>query len=71
MNKIRLDLDTLAVETFATTTDEGRKRGTVRGHDSAGSGVGCASLGCTSVSGLEQCVCEDQFPTGAQPGCAG
>jgi hypothetical protein len=58
MEKIRLNLDALAVETFATTKDDGADRGTVRGHDSGGSGVGCASLGCESVSYLEQCICE-------------
>lgn len=71
MNKIRLDMDALAVETFATTKDEGRGRGTVRGHDSAGSGIGCISYGCDSGSGYEQCICEDQFATGGQRGCAG
>ena len=70
MKKIRLNLDALAVETFATTTDDGRDRGTVRGHDSDGSGIGCISLGCDSVSGLEQCICEQQIATNNQWTCA-
>jgi len=61
MKKIRLDMDALAVETFATTKDDGAGRGTVRGHDSAGSGIGCVSMGCDSASGLEQCICENNF----------
>jgi hypothetical protein len=35
MKKIRLDLDGLTVETFATTKDDEARRGTVRGHLSA------------------------------------
>ena len=35
MKKIRLNLDALAVETFATTKDDDASRGTVRGHLSA------------------------------------
>jgi hypothetical protein len=35
MKKIRLDLERLTVETFATTEDDKAKRGTVRGHLSA------------------------------------
>lgn len=35
MKKIQLDLDALAVETFATTKNDGAGRGTVRGHLSA------------------------------------
>jgi|GEM_PF-2342032 len=68
MKKIRLDLDRLAVETFATTKDEGADVGTVRGH---GSGIGCASGNCSgnpcsgpndpSISADGGCVCEDMF----------
>lgn len=68
MKKIRLSLDALAVETFATTKNGRVEWGTVRGH---GSGIGCGSMGCDSISADGGCVCEDQFPTGAQPGCAG
>jgi hypothetical protein len=35
MKKIRLDLEALTVETFATTKDDEAARGTVRGHLSA------------------------------------
>jgi hypothetical protein len=34
MKKMRLDLEQLAVESFATTNHHGAKRGTVRGHGS-------------------------------------
>ena len=61
MRKIQLDLDHLKVESFATTKDAGAGRGTVRGHDSGASGIGCGSLGCESISGLERCICENQF----------
>ena len=61
MKKIRLELEALSVETFAATTDDGAGRGTVHGRDSAGSGIGCVSLGCDSASGLEQCICENNF----------
>jgi hypothetical protein len=71
MKKIRLDLEALAVETFATTKDGGNKWGTVRGH---GSGIGCATNTepyDPSVSADGNCVCEQQIFTGGQPGCAG
>ncbi len=69
--KIRLDLDRLAVETFATTQDDGAGHGTVRGHDSApGSGIGCLTLGYGSESGYELCICEAEVVTGRDPACA-
>lgn len=60
MAKIRLDLEQLAVESFTTTQGERAERGTVRGHDSDPSGIGCGSFGCDSISGLERCICEAQ-----------
>jgi len=70
MKKIRLDLDQLAVESFATDRDGGAEAGTVRGHQFGGSGVGCASYGCDSSQRLEQCICENQFnPETAPPVC--
>jgi len=51
MKKIRLNLDMLTVETFATTKDEGAERGTVRGH------YEITGYGCDTVSEREQCIC--------------
>ncbi len=75
MKKIRLELDSLTVESFATTKDEGREPGTVRGH---GSGIGCATAYCSgnpcsgpndpSVSADGGCACEDMFNP-ASTGC--
>jgi len=59
MNKIRLNLDALAVETFATTKDRGAKRGTVRGHDSTAGTNDWTCWDCTSHSGLDgMCWCQ-------------
>ncbi len=33
MKKLRLDVETLAVQTFDTVTKAGKGKGTVRGHD--------------------------------------
>ncbi len=73
MRKVRLDLESLAVETFSTTGKTGSK-GTVLGHDSLGSFSGCPSATCpeptdgcddpvltgfdvNSLSGCAHCVC--------------
>jgi hypothetical protein len=63
MNKLKLNLDTLQVETFATAAVDGAERGTVHGHYSqrgtcdaraATCQVGtctarCGTVGCTVV----------------------
>jgi len=69
MNKIRLDLDALAVETFATTKDDGAERGTVRGQ---GSGLGCGTDGGPldpSISADGECICDNRFSPAETGGC--
>jgi hypothetical protein len=68
MNKIRLNLDALRIESFATTDADGRTRGTVRGHDyatafgypSCPGGASVPREGCIdSASGMHDCICGD------------
>ena len=54
MRKVRLDLDGLEVESFATTGGRGAERGTVKGHDSA---VGTWESIDTSQSEDGMCAC--------------
>lgn len=67
MKKIRLDLEQLAVESFATARGRGAEKGTVRGHDDRGEAYSCekdCSWGCTSHSGLDAwCICQPQVNT--------
>ena len=58
MRKIKLDVDALAVDTFAPVEGAGADAGTV---EAMGSGVGCMSLGCDSISDDGQCNCENEF----------
>jgi hypothetical protein len=61
MRKLKLDVDALKVEEFATEGTGANKIGTVRGHDSY---TNCfcphtyLDLGCQTVSEDDLCVCE-------------
>jgi hypothetical protein len=58
MRKIQLDVDALAVESFATTDGGAEKRGTVQGR--AGSGDCLRTLRqpeCISLTGHLECYC--------------
>jgi hypothetical protein len=60
MKKVRLDLEQLAVESFATARGRGAEKGTVRGHDSGSEAYSCwadCTWGCVSHSGYEWCIC--------------
>ena len=62
MRKLRLDVDALKVEEFATEPARAAALGSVRGHDQSYSYCFCPQtyldLGCESVSEDDQCVCE-------------
>lgn len=74
MNKIRLDLDALAVETFATERDGETEQGTVRAYSGDPLG-GCVTIGCVPVNptygtGEIDCVCQDLDEQPTRPvGC--
>jgi hypothetical protein len=51
MRKISLNIDDLAVESFSTADGEGRRKGTVAGHDD--SGESCDNSNCATC--LEGC----------------
>lgn len=55
--KIRLEIIELRVETFATTGEESRARGTVRGHEGTLPGVQCATHDptCPESCGVDTC----------------
>jgi hypothetical protein len=67
MKKIRLELEQLAVESFATARGRGAEKGTVRGHDSGSDAYTCeqdCTWGCTSHTGLDVgCICQPQANT--------
>ncbi len=50
MRKISLNIDDLAVESFTTAASEGKKDGTVRGHDAT------FLPGCNSDSACASCL---------------
>lgn len=52
MRKLQLDLETLAVESFAT--GEAKSGGTVRGEESAGETCGCPA---PPPTGKSECTC--------------
>jgi hypothetical protein len=61
MDKIRIDVDALEVESFATAERGAKERGTVRGHDYSYPNWDCpfswGNLGCQSISGEVVCEC--------------
>lgn len=57
MQKIRLDLDEVQVDSFATQTTRSAERGTVR----ALSGLGCDTTDCYSATDPLECPCEPKF----------
>lgn len=65
MKKLSLDLDTLAVESFEVSTEDGR-RGTVHGHDSSSEPT---RITCTQFT--DPCwFCPDPGPTSPRAGTA-
>ena len=55
MRKIRLDVDRLAVETFDTAGEKGRRPGTVRAHDASWPDCVSSPSGCpTCEQGCHQ-----------------
>lgn len=64
MKKIRLDLDQLAVESFATSLAGRAGMGTVRAHIDSNLDYTCWD--CTSHSGFEWCICQPQANTNHQ-----
>ncbi|HEX6747685.1 MAG TPA: hypothetical protein VF092_10380 [Longimicrobium sp.] len=77
MRKIRLDLEELVVEAFATTGGKQALRGTVRGHesevcwtnfcDSPGGSNGAGCFDPNSLSGMGGCICPRQVASAEQP----
>ena len=61
MRKLKLDVDALKVEEFATTVNS-EELGTVRGNDQSYSNCFCLhtyqDLGCQTISEDDACVCE-------------
>ena len=55
MEKMRLTLDELEVQSFATTSGTGRQRGTVRGHDSPTDQVECPTADINWNTCVESC----------------
>jgi hypothetical protein len=63
MEKVRLSLDELEVQSFATTTGEAQRRGTVRGHDAPTDEVECPTADyrwntCFPTQCQGSCGCE-------------
>ncbi|MDB4948383.1 MAG: hypothetical protein JWM27_1032 [Gemmatimonadetes bacterium] len=62
MRKLKLDVDALKVEAFATADLEATALGSVRGQYQSYSNCFCphtyADLGCETISEDDQCVCE-------------
>lgn len=56
MRKIRLNLDTLAVESFQTTEGERAERGTIHGHDSS---LGHCIIACSSPMDPDSLDCHE------------
>jgi hypothetical protein len=59
MRKLKLDIDSLAVQTFETD-EAARKRGTVQAHD---------SLASTGGPWFCPAACETDFPTNREVSC--
>lgn len=59
MKKIRLDLDTLAVESFETAREGGDLRGTVRGHLAITPDSGGGVSRCDLCTGDPRCMSLD------------
>lgn len=72
MKKMRLDLDTLAVESFSPSHDEAQHRGTVRGQAAQASINPKGTCGCYTVSDYSVAVgCTDQVGCTNFLGCTG
>lgn len=75
MKKIRIDVDALAVESFATTPEPRREKGTVRGH--ASMDETCLDYSCEGSCDWTFCVpyCTDEgcapTPAGTCQTCGG
>jgi hypothetical protein len=69
MRKVRLDMDALKVESFATAERGADKRGTVRGHSSPDFTCWqtCDRI-CPSISGPAPCDCAPESADGASCG---
>ena len=71
MKKIRLDLDALAVETFATERNGETEQGTVRANSGEFTTIGCVPVNPTYGTGEIHCVCENLDEQVTRPvGCA-
>ncbi|HEX8243733.1 MAG TPA: hypothetical protein VF541_09565 [Longimicrobium sp.] len=57
MEKTRLSLDDLSVQSFATTSAPGEIRGTVRGHDAPTDQVECPTANAAWDTCWESCAC--------------
>jgi hypothetical protein len=72
MHKISLDIDDLAVESFDTVDADGKKLGTVRGHDQTGDScdrsdcASCSPFGCPgdTVTCFGSCRNSQYYPGG-------
>jgi hypothetical protein len=63
MRKIQLDMESLAVESFAIDAAGAEKRGTVRGRADSDECVGPPSEAeCVSFTGDLKCLCADSAP---------
>jgi hypothetical protein len=76
MEKTRLTLDELEVQSFATTTAAAGRRGTVRGHDAVTDPVECPTADPNWDTCWDSCACHSEGNTGdctvicATDGCA-
>jgi hypothetical protein len=75
MEKMRLSLDELEVQSFTTSRPGGERRGTVRGHDAPTDAVECPTANPEDTC-WDSCACHSEGNTGdctvicATDGCA-
>ncbi|HEU0054229.1 MAG TPA: hypothetical protein VFQ39_13675 [Longimicrobium sp.] len=66
MRKLKLDIDSLAVETFDTRSDEASSRGTLFARDESGTAhTDCWGLSCPNCGASAGAFCTQECPNGS------
>jgi len=63
MEKVRLNIDELRLQSFETSNDSPQHRGTVNGHANPTDEVGDDTEGCTAVCQSDACTQAAEFAT--------